>query len=199
MIHYDEPKLIRSLETLPNYARVAFAAACAERQMANYAGVNTKPDGFDLVASALDSIWNELMGAPTSDEAFRHHLANCMSAMSEPETEEAIATEDAIASVAYSLRARLAGDSREAAWAARTAYDALDTHVMRRIDTTEITREIKRRVLAHPWVQAELKRQERDLLDLIELTRNKGNAIPMIAKLRERAKEAAQNFMDYSE
>jgi hypothetical protein len=124
--------------------------------MANYARVNTKPGGFDLVASALDSIWNELMGAPTSDETFRRHLANCMSATSEPETEEAIATEDAIASVAYSLRARFAGDSQEAAWAAWTAYDALDTHVMRRIDTTEITREVERRVLAHPLIQPSL-------------------------------------------
>lgn len=197
MLNYDEPKLIKSLKTLPNYARVAFAAACAERQMAHYARVTTKSDGLDLVASALDSIWNELMGAPTSDETFRRHLADCMSAMPEPESEEAIATEDAIASVAYALRARLTGNSQEAAWAARSAYDALDTYVNRRLDTNEITQEIERRILANPLIQAELKRQERDLLDLIELVRNNGDVILIIAALRERAKEAAQNFMHW--
>ena len=67
----------------------------------------------------------------------------------------------------------------------------------RRLDTNEITQEIERRILANPLIQAELKRQERDLLDLIELVRNNGDVILIIAALRERAKEAAQNFMHW--
>jgi len=194
MIKYDEQKLIRSLEVLPNFARVAFAAACAERQMADYARVTRKSDGFGSVVAALDSIWSELMGAPTRDDIFRRHLAVCMSAMAEPESPEAMETDDAIASVAYTLRARLRGDSQEAAWAARTTYASLDYYLGGLIPSTEFTREVEQRILAHPLMQAELERQRRDLSDLTELVGDKGNVISTIVGLRARAKEAAQHF-----
>jgi hypothetical protein len=113
MLDYDESRLMESLENLPKYAKVAFAAACAERQMANYARVTRKSDSFELVASALDPVWNELMGVATSDQTVRYHLADCMSALAEPDSQEAMDTDDPIASVAYTLGTRLTGDTQE--------------------------------------------------------------------------------------
>ena len=93
MLKYNEPRILEELSALPNFARVAFAAACAERQMADYARVATNLDAFKTVASALDSIWNELMGVPMHHETVTRHLADCMSAMAEPESKEALRTD----------------------------------------------------------------------------------------------------------
>ena len=193
MLKYDEPKILDELGALPNFARVAFAAACAERQMADYARVATNLDTFKSVASALDCIWNELLGVPTRDETLTRHLSECMSALPQPESPEGQDT-DAITSTAYAIRARLTGVIQEAAWAARHAFDNLYFYLTDPIPSKEFTPEAEQRVLAHPLIQAELQRQRRDLSDLTELVRDKGNLISTILRLRARAKEAAQHF-----
>jgi hypothetical protein len=95
-------------------------------------------------------------------------------------------------SVVYALRAKLAGEAQEATWAARVAYEALDNFVINteHIDTNKSGEE--QHVLAHPLVQAELARQQRDL---DELRGGMQDPALLIRRLRDRAQAEAAIFL----
>src|SRR5262245_49626325 len=105
-----------------------------------------------------------------SDGDLDCYIDTCTQLMDEvvdaPWIEQQAAAEDATAALAYALRCRKTGKAQEAAWAARRAYDALDDYVINRegIDTNAPDGDI--RVLAHPLIQAEFERQNRDFEEL---------------------------------
>jgi uncharacterized protein YjaG (DUF416 family) len=201
MLKFDEPQLLDALRRLPNYARVGFAAACAERQVSSYARFNalTKEGDPASITAALDSIWDDLTGKVALEELLKQHLERSMSLIpgSDGGGFAAIraAAEDAVAAVVYTLRARLTSCSQEAAWAARRAYEAIDHHILSRLNTSVITPDIEQFVVANPLIQAELQRQDLDLSELTKLTRSKADVVPTIVKLRNRAKKDALKFL----
>lgn len=70
--------------------------------------------------------------------------------------------EDALASLCYSIRVKIAPTAQEAAWSLRRGYEAADQaaiYLLRR-DGREPT---EGEILTHPIVQRELSRQRRDL------------------------------------
>jgi hypothetical protein len=109
----------------------------------------------------------------------------------DPWFDEQAYADDAASAIAYTLRALDSGESQEAAWAARRAYEAADHHVMHRLGI-----EGESQALAHPIVQTEFSRQGRDLEEL--LGDPQGSTV-LFARLRERAKaEAATFFASHS-
>ena len=100
--------------------------------------------------------------------------------------------EDAAAATAYAFRCRKSGNSHEAPWSARRAFEALDRYVSE-IDNIDWSvpdpklRELTlTRILSHPLVQAELARQRRDLEELAD---SHAEALHrLIVRLRDRAK-----------
>jgi hypothetical protein len=74
--------------------------------------------------------------------------------------------EDAIASLAYSIRCLITGDPQEAAWAARRAYESADQAAINQL-RAEFGRDgAESDIAAHGIVQRELRRQVRDLRSL---------------------------------
>lgn len=67
MLKLDEMMLVSELRRLPASLRVAFAAACAERQMPAYRLFHAQTGGGDPEAleRALEDVWSE----PTPDKA----------------------------------------------------------------------------------------------------------------------------------
>jgi hypothetical protein len=104
--------------------------------------------------------------------------------------------QDAAASVAYAIGARLTDDPQEAAWAARRAFEAVDYFVMSQIDSTTIMGEHLRFALSQPIVQAELRRQQADLQDLQLASAEKSLWASVISKLRDRARRDAELFLN---
>jgi hypothetical protein len=94
--------------------------------------------------------------------------------------------EDAASAVTYALRARNTGESQDAAYAARVAYEALDHHVTNRLGIED-----DENVLAHPVVQTELARQHRDLNELLGAN---SDPTTLLARLRYRASTEAATF-----
>ena len=68
MTQFDRPGTLEKLDALPRFARVAFAAACAERQMASYAQMTTNLDAFRSVSSANCSLCRIEIPASSSDD-----------------------------------------------------------------------------------------------------------------------------------
>ena len=126
-------------------------------------------------------------------------LERCMASIpgdeQDTKKEPAAYAQDAAASVAYTIRARLEDDPQEAAWAARRAYEAVDYFIVSQIDSTTVTPEDKRFVLSHPLVQAELRRQQADLEELQSVSAEKSLWASVTSKLRDRARRDAEFFL----
>jgi len=199
-LHYDEPALVARLARLPSKLRVVFAALCAERQLPNYIQFSERSGlgNPHVLKEALESIWQEVQGRPLTKAELETMLERCdaLTPTGEEDTEEESAyAEDAGASLAYTISARLTDDPQEAAWAARRAYDALDHFLMSQIDSTRVTREHEQFILSHPLVQAELQRQQADLKDLESASAEKSLLASVVSKLRDRARRDAELFL----
>ena len=148
-------------------------------------------DALDL---ALDDAW----GNPTKHGAeLQRQLDECMALIPQedtvkPWTEEANHAQDAGMSVAYVLRARIGGESQEAAWSARHAWESLYQFVIDREGLDINKPSDMGHVLSHPLVQAELARQRRDLDELLSVS---GEILqPVITRLRDRANAESERF-----
>ena len=194
ILGFNEIELMGKLEQLPEDRRTAFAAACAERLLLAYARFSerTGRGNLDGLRTLLGRLWDDLAGSRFADEELDSVIEDCMGLIppedDEPWVIEQAAAEDAASAVAYALRCRRSGSAQEAAWAARRAYEALDHYVINREKMDLSIAGIERRVLAHPVIQAELLRQQRDLHELL-------NGTVTANELRERSKREAELFL----
>ncbi len=202
-LRFDEQALIEHLRPLTPALRVAFAAACAERQLPAYWAFHARTQRGDpqALADILDRLWRDLAGDQMSSSQIAAALQRCMALIPRedegPWVAEQAYAEDAAAAVAYALRARSNGDEREAAWAARRAYDALNHFVINRLGLSPGTPDGEEQIAINPLVQDELRRQERDLGEM----KRAGSAEPvlsLVAETRVRAQQEASAFFGQS-
>ena len=196
-LDFDEPDLVVRLARLPSKLRVAFAALCGERQSPNYIQFSERSGWGDpnVLKDALESIWQDIQGQPLTKDQLETILERCMTSIPTEDTEGDTANaEDAAASVAYTIRSRLADDPQEAAWAAQCAYNALWHLLMSQIESTSIEPEHVRFVRSHPLVQAELRRQQADLQELQLVSAETSLPGSVISDLRDRARRDAEFF-----
>ena len=142
------------------------------------------------LANLLDRSWSALLGHAMPLEELRTALATCMALIpgedDEPWVDSQIYAENAASAIAYTLKTLDGGAAQDATWAARTAYEALDSFVINKLGI-----ENEAQILAHPVVQAEFARQ---LRDLDELRVASPAPAAMIVRLRARAREEATIF-----
>jgi uncharacterized protein YjaG (DUF416 family) len=202
MLRYDERALIRCLQHLPNRLRVAFAAACAERQALNYLGfcrATGQGNPFTL-AGALGCVWDGIEKGPVPTVALQGWLDACMALL--PEEDQGILDEhgyadDAVIAVANTIRALLTANVQEAVAAAEVAYSALDERVAEVLGIQSIGRNEEARILAHRLVQSEFQRQQADLLQLQKVAGNPASERLGIAEIRHRAQADAKMFFSF--
>jgi uncharacterized protein YjaG (DUF416 family) len=195
VLEFREGWVEEDLEHLPPRARVAFAAACAERLLPAYSrfAARVGRGGECTLKVIMQQIWDDLTangGISTEQlDATIDRCANLLAEISEgPRVREYVAGEDAVAAVAYALRCRRSGQSQEAAWAAARAYSAVNDYVITSTGLSTNAFGEQKIVLAHPVIQAELARQKRDLSELLA-----GGVT--INELRERSKAESENFL----
>lgn len=197
-VTFDEGALVTKLQNLPQEHRVAFAAMCAERQMGAYRlfeAMNGR-EVPNALEGALEEVWID-PAVMRDEKTFEQRIEELMhlipqdKTLQKPWTQSATNAQNAGMSAIYALRTRLSGDAQEAAWAARVAYEALDNFVINSGNIDTNTPGNEQQVLSHPLVQAELRRQQRDL---DELRTGKEHHARLIARLRDRARTEAAIF-----
>jgi len=163
---FDEAALVTELATMPAGRQLAFAAAVATRQLESYEWYARRlgPGAIARPREIAMMLWGESPGE-------RHDWAECLTEvlglMPEESDEWTVfhsLAEDALASLAYAIRALLTADPQEAAWAARRGYEAADQAAIRLLGIQPGPQEAERAIREHPLVQQELGRQRRDLL-----------------------------------
>jgi uncharacterized protein YjaG (DUF416 family) len=198
LLHFEEAQLVKTLDRLPRELRVVFAAACAERLLPAYAVFSERAGRGNPTAlrQSLTSLWDDLDRNRLTDVEVQAMIDACMASIPKeddvPWVPEQASAEDAGAAVAYALRCRQNGQSQEAAWAGRRAYEALDHFVVNFEDIDVNKPGAEARVLGHAAVQAELTRQRRDLDELLG---GDAKAVRQVAaRLRERAQKESVLF-----
>jgi uncharacterized protein YjaG (DUF416 family) len=199
ILSFDEKALSIGLDQIPPPLRAIFAATIAERLFPAYANFSRKTGrGHPAkLADILERLWQDLKGTPMDAQELQESINLLMNLIPKeddiPWIPEQAWAEDAAAATAYALRCRQTGDSREAAWAARRAYEALDHFVLTPIKIDTNVMGVEERALSSPLIQAELIRQLRDLREL--KAESERGVAALAQQMRERAKsEAATVF-----
>jgi uncharacterized protein YjaG (DUF416 family) len=198
---YDERRLVASLSRLGRLGQAVFAATCAERLIPAYERFHQSAGQGDpaTLRLLLDAVWahvqrgEELLTA----EGYQGRLDAVTPGESDDWSVEFGLAENAAAAVGYAVDAAIEGDPRNAAWAARHAYEAADLWVRTRDDVDFNVQGAEERVLADPLIQAELRRQQRDLDELTN-----GEDRPpgeVAARLKKRAELEASVFLASAE
>lgn len=172
-LRFNEQALVKELDRLPSPLRVVFAAASAERLLPAYTRFSRRTGRGDATAltAILERLWQDIQGSRMDAQQVQENVDVSMSLIpqedSGPWAPDQAWAEDAAAAVTYALRCRQSGQSQEAAWAARRAYEALDHFVISQEGIEATKAGAEEQVLAHPLVQAELLRQRHDLDELL--------------------------------
>lgn len=191
---FSETELENRLVALPCHKIVAFAASCTERLMPAYlryahkASLDSKLT--TIYRSALDTIWNSILGAEIDRKLIEELEKTCFDAI--PSEDDAWNygepyAEDAGASVVFTIRALLTCNHQEAVFAARRMYEAVDNFVVRSINSSQID---EQEILAHPLIQNELAHQRCDL-ERLEIKTYSSDENEVIKELRARATKYA--------
>jgi len=195
MLDDDEPARIAALRALEPRLRSVWALLCAERALVQYRKFHdrTKRGDAFLAECLAERLWGDLGGDPLSPlecEASAARLHDLVPREDLPE-------EAALRALACAFRARSrGGDPLDAACAGRHVVDLADYLAQQALGLAQSATwsdAHEARVRAHPLVQQELARQERDLRELQALG---DDARDVFEKLKARAASEAADLLD---
>ncbi|MGF1526863.1 MAG: DUF416 family protein [Candidatus Competibacterales bacterium] len=124
------------------------------------------PESKGSAKAVIDQLWEAVVGNSSEKTNWEAVQKEVMELLPEEQDQWApfhVYADHAIASLAYTIRCLLKPDAQEAAWSARRAYEAADQAAIRDLDVQTGAADSEARILAHPIVQRELQRQQRDL------------------------------------
>ena len=156
------------LEALPRNHRTAFAAACAERLLPNYAAFVRKEGwgSVSLLRGALTAVWRALEGKPFSKERIESLIQEVKQQI--PDTEDFTSTYvspalDAGAAVVHTLESLADGGVEPALLAASLAHDTVHMHLQSLVGSDYADPSFDERMYGQPLMMREMERQSRDL------------------------------------
>lgn len=192
ILRFNEGLLKTELDRIAVTLRAVFAAAVAERLLPAYVSFSHKRGWGNpqLLTDILERLWRDIDGIKMDPEELQRNIDLSMELIPQEDDigwiPDPACAEDAAAAIVFALTCRQNGDSQEAAWAARRAYDALDHFITTQEDIDPSTSGAEERIISNPLIQAEFMRQQRDLRELVAA--NRQDQSTLIQKIRQRAK-----------
>jgi uncharacterized protein YjaG (DUF416 family) len=175
-----------------------FASSCAERLFPLYQSFceKTAQGRPNYLRSTLDQLWDlARRGQEGHEEAFLSDYESLIPGEDAEWTPLNPLAENAVAALAYACRCQLTGEAESAAWAAVQVYEAVDylAHTLGGIDFTGPEAEAD--ILKSEYVQAEIKRQLRDLAELENVVRDGSGIEHVVETFRNRAKSEGMTLV----
>lgn len=168
MTSFDENVLVGELAVLSAQARIAFAVATATRQLGNYERFahEIKSETAHRPREIANQLWSDLSSKTVDQVTWSARLDQVMNMLPGEDEDWVIwhaLADDALSSLAYSIRCLLKPEVQEAAWAARRAYEAADQAAIRILAIQPGLPDAEMKIKSHDCVQRELVRQRNDL------------------------------------
>lgn len=198
MLTFDREQMRDEIEALPKRLRVAFATACAQRQLLNYVRTSgNNPTGNPEAARRmLRDLWDSIEHNTFDLEKIQPALALCDALIPSYKVpfEGIEFAEDAILSLFYALETALSGASQETVSAAQHALSALDEYIIERFNLDINGPNAESHVESFPIMQAELSRQQVDLAELRAVALHPSDERPVIVRIKHRAEADSASF-----
>lgn len=202
LLRFDRDAYVARLSGLPPVLRAVFAAACAERVLTGVTAIleRTRPRALETLRTVVDRIWQVLEGDALKSEEFEDYLRRCEALVPdldlEAPTPGLAQQDDAALTACYAIRALLGGDSEDATRAAEKSYDLLDSYVTNSLGVSWDRPEDEDEVLGHPVIQAELRRQQRDLDELLAPGADRHDVRAVARTMRERVRDEGPDLYE---
>lgn len=202
MVTFDDRSLGVRLEWIGPRWSFLFALAVAERLFPLYKLFSeiTRQGATGRLRSTLDQLWEDSLNAQTPYEhAFIREYEALIPGDDVERSKRTLLdplAEDAVSAIAYACYYQATRDTKNAVWAAQCAYDTVD-YIAHGLENMEYdTPEARAAVLKMDYIQAELQRQVRDLVEL-ERAAREGAGVERIAEtLQNRAQGDGNNLAE---
>ena len=193
ILRFDAKQLEANLTILPLWSRALFATLCARRLAPAYATYASQHAGRKaaVFAELHERLWRALASHRPQAPELAAAAEAALTLLPPADDSDGELAEDAVAALAYALRAVSGDDAQNAVWAAERVYNATDAFVQAEYVPAGVKTPNEGVVLTHPLVQAELQRQSEDLVAVTELAGRRVSAQELEA-LRARADIDAQ-------
>lgn len=151
-LRYDRDELTTRLARLPRRLRIAFAAACAEREIPNYERyLPNQVREANVLKLTLQKVWVDAEGNAVSPSELASLRDRCQSIIDDNDLDNTAPLPfDAAASVVCAVSAGLTDDPNQAVWAAECANAAVDWALTCKLNLNTIDRALAERINAHP-------------------------------------------------
>lgn len=170
ILRFDEANLERALTLFSARQLSAFAAAGASRLVQEVQRLTADGESVDILVEAHDSMWQAIETGILADTTIQEkQLLNELTACCENPTFKAAVFEDACAATMYAIRSIYNNNIQNAVWSVRRAYETADRYAASLLDIREYNSAAEDKILRHPAVQRELKRQIRDIALIAEV------------------------------
>jgi uncharacterized protein YjaG (DUF416 family) len=199
MLIFDRESVTKQIEPLPKRLRVAFAAACAQRQLPSYvrtSAVNSMGNP-EAVTRILRELWESVEHNAFDVEKLRSDLALCDALTPSHDTPSFPGSgfaQRALLSLAYAFDTALDGSSQDTMWAAECAYNAVFAFIVQRFGGDSSTPRGRLQIISFPVMQAELSRQQADLAELLTAAKHLDREAAVITRVKCPAKRDAASF-----
>ena len=192
---FEAKELGAKLAELPMWSRALFAALCARRLAPAYtaSGAQDAERKAALFAELHARLWRALASHQQQASELAAAAEAALTLLPPDEEREAELAEDAVAALAYALRAMSGDDAQNAVWAAERAYNAVDAFVQAESLASGNTVIDDGALLRHPLVQAELQRQHEDLVAATQLAQGR-RSVDTLEELRAKADSDARQI-----
>lgn len=193
MYEFDEKALMKDLATLSPVGKVIFTVACVSRLLPAYEefGEQIASNGYAVVSECVEYLWAFEQDDPGVVRGCEMRL-RLIERLHPDENDPRQATnslfvhaQNTVAMVLYSLETALSNSAQNAVWVAMRAYNSMVAHEGKKIEAGVTSPETEEETLGSSFVQTELSRQQRDVLELQQL--NSGNEAGMKIAFRQRA------------
>ncbi|WP_437734435.1 DUF416 family protein [Sorangium sp. So ce1335] len=165
---FSDERLLEMLSKMAPHQQLAFGAVRCERMLPSYQTFMREVGWRDVapLREALDAVWVACESERITDAQLGELLSKCEECAPSSENFTSLYTssaQDAVFAICSLLDFLLDGDVARVVSAARFSIDSVDLIVQEReaMDPRDPLREHK--ILAHPLMQQELLRQQRDL------------------------------------
>ena len=184
---FDRTSLERELSSLTKQHRVAFAAACAQRNLPNYRVFSEEVSwgNCDPLVEALDYLWDRLEeDGVFSQEKLEDYIRQDDEVTPDLDnfgTDKATYAVDACRTVDHALRSALEDKPLDAAYAGQASFETVDCYIQvteKMPDDVHLRPELKKKIAEHPLMVRELGRQREDL-ELLKCTQPLTTAVVM--------------------
>lgn len=193
--NFDRDFLAKELSILPKTHRLAFTAFCAERLFPNYVAFSQETNWGDakVLREALDEVWRILLGKVVKKERIAKLMALCDQVTPDTEDFDSIYASpalDATNAVYTTLMCVTDCTIQKAVEVAGYVRDTVDMYVQELEDLDYNDPHFEKKILQHPLMVKELKKQREDLSVLKKATRLSWD---MIQKLRNSSVEGSRS------